>query len=174
MVHFFIVLLIAVSLSMDTFSLSLAYGTFGLKKTKIFLISSIVGIFHFFMPLLGNFVGNKLIESIPINADFFVAIIFILIAFEMFKQENSVINLDNLIAFIIFGFTVSIDSFTVGIGLSKITDTLLFSYVIFAIISFIFTFLGLLLGNVLNDKFGRGATILGCSILVVLAIIYLF
>lgn len=174
MVRFFVVLLVAISLSMDTFSLSLAYGTLGLNKSKIFLLSIIVGIFHFIMPFLGNIVGLNLIQKLPINSDFIVGIIFILIAFEMFKQENTTLVLDKLITFVIFGFTVSIDSFTVGIGLSKITNNLIVSYFIFAITSFIFTFVGLFFGKFLNSKFGKRATIFGSVILLILGLIYIF
>ena len=75
---------------------------------------------------------------------------------------------------IIFGFTVSIDSFTVGIGLSKITNNLIVSYFIFAITSFFFTFIGLYFGKALNLKFGKHATIFGSVILLVLSLIYIF
>ena len=53
-----LVFLMAVSLSMDAFSLALVYGTLGMsKKYKIFL-SIIVGMYHFVMPLLGMFLGE--------------------------------------------------------------------------------------------------------------------
>jgi len=174
MVHFFIVFLIAISLSMDTFSLSIAYGTLGLKKKKIFLLSSIVGVFHFFMPFLGNIIGVNLITKLPMDSDIIVGIIFILIALEMFNQENTVLSLEKLMAFIIFGFTVSLDSFTVGIGLSKITNNYFLAYFLFALTSFIFTFIGLCFGRLLSSKFGQRASILGSIILIILSIIYIF
>ena len=46
------ILLLAVSLSMDAFSLSLAYGTYGFRRIDEILLGVIVGIFHFFMPLV--------------------------------------------------------------------------------------------------------------------------
>lgn len=173
MVHFFVVFLVAVSLSMDTFSLSLAYGTLGLSKTKIFWLSGVVGVFHFVMPFLGNTIGINLIEKLPIESNLIVGIIFILIAFEMFKQENSILALDSMFSFIVFGFTVSIDSFTVGIGLSKITSNLVTAYFLFAITSFVFTFIGLYFGKVLNSKFGKQATLFGSFILFILALFYI-
>ena len=54
---------IAVSLSMDAFSLSLAYGTLNLEKKDINNLSLIVGIYHFFMPLLGLFIGNIVLKK---------------------------------------------------------------------------------------------------------------
>ena len=53
-----IIFLIAVSLSMDAFSLSLAYGTLNVDKSKRILLSIIVGAYHFFMPILGMNVGK--------------------------------------------------------------------------------------------------------------------
>ena len=60
-----IVILVAISLSMDAFSLSLAYGTLDLEKKSINLLSLIVGSYHFIMPLLGMWFGNKLITILP-------------------------------------------------------------------------------------------------------------
>ena len=54
----YIIFVIAVSLSMDAFSLSLAYGTLNLKKKYIKQLSLIVGIYHFFMPLIGLLIGK--------------------------------------------------------------------------------------------------------------------
>ena len=58
------VIVIAVSLSMDAFSLSLAYGTLNLEKSQIRLLSLIVGLYHFFMPLLGMWVGTKILNFV--------------------------------------------------------------------------------------------------------------
>ena len=55
----FVIMIIAVSLSMDAFSLSLAYGTVNLDKKSRLKLSIIVGLYHFFMPLLGNLIGAK-------------------------------------------------------------------------------------------------------------------
>ena len=53
-----LVILMAISLSMDAFSLSLVYGTFGIDKKNKILLSLIVGCFHFVMPLFGMFIGD--------------------------------------------------------------------------------------------------------------------
>ena len=62
-----IVILVAISLSMDAFSLSLAYGTLDLERKNINLLSLIVGAYHFIMPLLGMWFANKLIIKPIIN-----------------------------------------------------------------------------------------------------------
>ena len=173
---FFTTLLIAVSLSMDAFSLSLAYGMQQMTKKDKILLSVIVGIYHFFMPLIGLNIGGAILKYIIIDISILVCIIFSLIGLEMIvssiKEKEDKI-LISLIGFLIFGFSVSIDSFTMGIGLNMINNNYLEVTSIFAIVSATFTYLGLLLGNKLNLKYGKYSTILGGSLLIILGIYYL-
>ena len=41
-------IIVGISLSMDAFSLSLAYGTVGLSKKQEIILSIVVGIYHFY------------------------------------------------------------------------------------------------------------------------------
>lgn len=174
MLDFLTLFLIAVSLSMDTFSLSTIYGTIGLEKRKIYLLSLIVGIFHFFMPLFGNLIGNFLLSKLTIQPNIVVGIIFILIAIQMFIQKEDVVDLKNFWMLLLFAFTVSIDSFSVGIGISMITKNSIVAYLIFFVTSMIFTFFGLRFGKYLSAKFGNKATKIGAIILITLGIFYIF
>lgn len=171
-----IVLLIAVSLSMDAFSLSLAYGTLNIEKEKRILISIVVGIYHFIMPLLGMLVGYKIINLLPIkpeNAVFFIlSIIGIQMIIETFKEERS-ISILKFSEILLFGFAVSLDSFSVGIGLNTIYENPLISAIVFSITSLIFTYLGLFFGKKINESIGKISTLLGGIGLIVIGFIYL-
>lgn len=173
MLDFLTIFLIAISLSMDTFSLSIIYGTTGLENKKIYLLSFIVGIFHFFMPLFGNIIGSFILDKLPISASIVVGIIFILIALQMISQKEDMVNLKNIWMLLLFGLTVSLDSFSVGIGISLITKQYLISYLTFFVVSMFFTFIGLKFGKYLSEKFGNRATIIGATILAILGITYL-
>ena len=105
MFNLFTLFLVAIGLSMDTFSLSIVYGTIGLTKKKIWLLSIIVGLFHFVMPFLGNLIGSIVLSKLPFNPAIVVGIIFILIALEMFVGDDEVMPLDKIGAFLIFGFS---------------------------------------------------------------------
>lgn len=170
------IIIIAVSLSMDAFSLSLIYGTQGIKKNHKIILSIIVGIYHFIMPLLGETLGNIITSKIIINTSILVGVILSLIALEMiissFKEENKTFLL-TIPSYLMFGLSVSIDSFTTGIGLSLITNKYILSSLIFAITSLIFTYLGLNLGNILNQKYGKLSTRFGAILLFILGIIYI-
>ena len=173
----FTCILIGISLSMDAFSLALLYGTYGLAKNEEITLSIIVGLFHFFMPLIGLFFGNMIFHYFVVDANFVVGIIFGLIGFEMFIssfREEEVKILIGFVPFLLFGLSVSIDSLTTGIGLSSISDNYLMVSSIFMFFSALFTYLGLKLGGFLSDKFGRIATMFGGSLMIFLAFFYIF
>lgn len=170
-------ILVGISLSMDTFSVSLAYGTLNIKLKKILIISLIVGIYHFFMPLIGLYLGHFILDFIKINPKYIIILVFTFIGLEMIFNHESYDNSSsilNIFGVLLFGFTVSIDSFSTGIGLNIINRNYLQASIIFMFVSFLFTYLGLKLGTILSTKYGKYATILGGIILILLAVYYYF
>ena len=168
---------LAVSLSMDAFSLSLAYGTLGLSKKETLELSFIVGIYHFFMPIIGMFLGKIILGFIHIKPDIVVFIVLLFIgiqmAIESFKEEEKIEVMSKL-ELLLFGLAVSIDSFSVGIGLNTVTNNYILSSTVFSVSAFIFTYLGLVLGKKISEIIGKIATLLGGSTLIIIAFIYLF
>lgn len=174
---FFTTLIIGISLSMDAFSLALIYGTQSISKRNKIILSIIVGIYHFVMPLLGVFLGNIILKYLVINLSIVVSIIFLFIGIEMIIssiKDDSHDFVVSIFGFLIFGLSVSIDSFTTGIGLNVINNNYLEVSSIFCIVSGSFTYLGLILGNKLGSIFGKLSTIIGGVILIILGIIYFF
>ena len=108
-----IIFITAVGLSMDAFSLSLIYGTLNMSKSKNQTMSIMVGLFHFFMPIMGYFLGTIILKYLPINPDTLVGIIFIALSIEMIisiTKEEQVKILTSFLSICCFAFTVSIDS----------------------------------------------------------------
>lgn len=171
------VVIIAIGLSMDAFSLAILYGTLNFNMKKIMFLSSSVGMFHFFMPLIGNTVGQLIMSFVSIKSNEIVGIIFLFLSIEMlislFREENAV-DLKEFWSIILFAFTVSIDSFSVGIGLSVIYSNRFLAVLVFSVISFLFTFLGLLLGRFLSQKLGKASILIGSIVLLCLSFNYLF
>ena len=162
---------------MDAFSLALIYGTEGIKSKDKKLLSAIVGAYHFLMPLIGVAIGHFITSKIIINTNIVVGVILSLIAIEMivssFKQEEKKFLL-TIPGYLLFGLSVSIDSLTTGIGLSMITKKYIISAIVFALTSSSFTYLGLNIGNKLNQKYGQLSTVIGGITLLLLGIIYIF
>ncbi len=170
-----LVFLMAISLSMDAFSLALAYGTLGMnKKYKIFL-SIIVGFYHFVMPLIGMFLGEVILSLFKFNYDILVALILGFIGIQMivdsFKGNDDVYEL-KLADLFLFGLAVSIDSLTLGITLPNLGVNKILSPLIFALVSSLFTFVGLSIGNKIEKILGKTATIIGGVILTLIGILF--
>lgn len=177
--HALIIIIIAISLSMDAFSLSLAYGTLNISKKDIRLLSFIVGMYHFFMPLLGMFVGSIILSLLPISPNIIVFIVLLFIGIEMIgesrnthtREDMQVMNIRDLF---LFAFAVSLDSFSVGIGLKSISQHFILSAMTFSCTSLFFTYIGLLLGKKINNKLGSISTLIGGMILIIIGVIALF
>lgn len=172
-----LIFIIAVSLSMDAFSLSLAYGTTNLTNKERKTLSFIVGVYHFFMPILGMFFGKFILSFIHIGEDLIALLIFTVIGINMIvesikgKDEIKKLKLKEMI---LFGFGVSIDSFSVGIGINSINNNYILCSLIFSIVSCIFTYIGLSLGNKLNMLVGKISTIIGGISLIIFGLVYFF
>ena len=171
--YFFINFLTAVALSLDAFSLSIIYGTVIKEKKTIYLLSIIVGIFHFFMPLLGYFLSNLFIVIIISKINILSFAVFLILGLEMLLSKDSnknIINLSSLFSLMIFAFTVSIDSFSIGIAL--VNNSILIPIILFSITSCTFTYIGLNIGEKLSQI--KGINKIGGILLIVLSIYYLF
>ena len=170
------VIMIAVSLSMDAFSLSLAYGTLNLEKKMIQLLSIIVGMYHFFMPLIGMWIGDKLLEFLPIQPNMVVFLVLLIIGIEMIIEsfkETRAVHFMKFSELLLFGLAVSLDSFSVGLGLRAIYNKPIICSIVFSIASFLFTYTGLYLGKKINDMIGCISTRIGGISLIIIGFFYL-
>lgn len=172
-----IILMIAVSLSMDAFSLSLAYGTLNLAKKDMNILSFTVGLYHFVMPIFGILLGTVILKLLPIDPKWIVFVVLFFIGCQMvmesFKEQEPVKKMTK-IEILLFGLAVSIDSFSVGIGLKTMTSHYVFCALLFSLSSFCFTFLGLHLGKRVHQKIGKISTTIGGIVLIALGVLYLF
>lgn len=170
-----LVLFLAISLSMDAFSLSLAYGTIINNKRDIFLLAFTVGIFHFFMPLFGMILGSKIFSLLSIASDYLVCAILVIVGIQMIIESFKCENIKSLkgLEILLFALAVSIDSFSVGLTLQSIYNNYIVSCILFSFTSFLFTLIGLLLGNKIKKSIGFLSTIIGGFFLIVIGICFL-
>lgn len=163
-------------MSIDAFSVSTVIGMYDLSIKKTLKASITVGIFHFVMPLLAVILSNEITKFLSIPTDLILGIILLLISLQMFieyiKPSNKEISL-NKFGLFLFAFGVSLDSFSVGLGLKAITDNLLLSSTVFSVVSFSFTFLGLTIGKYINKVLKKYSYLIGTIILFVIGIVFL-
>lgn len=172
----FSIVIIAIALSMDTFSLSLSIGMFNVDNKKALSLSFIVGIMHFLMPFLGMILGEALVQIFEVKCDILLGFILIFIAIQIvidiFKNDTESFNL-SIIGMFLFAFGVSLDSFSVGIGLKAITSNIYLAMSVFAGVSFLFTYGGTIIGKYANKFLGIYANVIGAIILFILGFIHL-
>ena len=165
------IIILGFALGMDALSLSISISLIkNMSIYKILIYAVVVGLYHFFMPILGYLLKLQ-IESlliIPPKILFIIVLIFILIG-VIIDKDNKIT--DKLLNPFIFGFSVSIDSFTVGITLEK--SIMIISSLIFFLISSCMTFLGLLLGFKIRNKYQSKCKIITICILALFLVIKL-
>ncbi|MFD3446692.1 manganese efflux pump MntP family protein [Microbacteriaceae bacterium 4G12] len=170
--------LMAFALGLDAFSVSLGMGMIQLRLRQVFYIGMTIGIFHIMMPLLGIIIGRFLTEKLGSLATLLGGILLIGLGFHivystLFGEKESRIAPVGL-GLILFAFSVSIDSFSVGLSLGIYGARTLATIVIFGAVSTFLTWLGLLLGRHAKRMFGVYGEVLGGAILIAFGIKLLF
>ena len=170
LIYFFI----GIGLSLDAFSLSLALGTNNISKNKKIVLIITIGLCHLFMPLLGSAFGQFISTKIITNTNIISSIIFFYLSFELkpntTKKKYSHLN---LITIFLIALIVSIDSLSVGLVLGLNKENVLIASIIFMITSSIFTYLGIIIGQKIQEKYHILAIYLGKLLLLLIAIKYL-
>lgn len=149
---------------MDAFALSISYGIKKISIKNIVVTSLSVGLFHFFMPLIGNYIGLSLFEYTIFKPKYILFLVFLLLSIDMFmnffEKEEKIRKL-NLLGTLFFAFSVSFDSLSVGLGIRYLYDNILVCVSTFCIISAFFTCFGFYLGKKLSNTVGRCSFLLG-------------
>lgn len=161
---------------MDAFTLAFSYGIKKVDNKSLIITSIVTGIFHFIMPLMGNIIGIPLFEYTLIKPRYILFLVFLIISIDMFINffnENPKLRNLNILGIILFAFSVSFDSFSVGLGINYICSNVVLSVSIFCFVSMFFTFLGFMLGKVLSQKIGKYAFLFGSLVLFIYSLVLL-
>lgn len=167
------IFLIGIALSMDAFSIALSIGTTHLSKNRFILIPIVVSIMHFVMPLIGLFLGNQILSVININPKIIMTIILLYLAFLMYKDRNNdkVTKINSLLSIFLYALSVSLDSFSVGIGLKALTDKIIIPPIIFSLCAGTITYMGLILGKYSQKVWKEKASLIGIILLISISIV---
>ena len=158
---------------MDAFALAVSYGIKKISIKKIVITSICVGTFHFFMPLIGNEVGIFLFKYTFLKPKFIIFLVFMLLSVDMlisfFNGDGNIKEL-NIIGILFFSLSVSLDSFSVGLGLNYLYSNVLFSCSCFSLISTLMTMIGFKIGKYINDRVGKYSFLVGSLVIFLYAI----
>ncbi|WP_067728508.1 manganese efflux pump MntP [Oceanobacillus damuensis] len=167
--EFISILFLAIALGMDAFSVSLGLGMLKLRLKRIALIGMTVGIFHIAMPLAGILIGTAISSQIG-NLTSLVggALLFVLGAqmfFSAFNHEVKSRVSPVGAGLLLIAFSVSIDSFTVGLSLGISGVKTFLVLMMFGAVSCFLTCTAMLIGRKVQGYLGTYSELLGGSIL---------
>jgi len=167
-----LIIMIGISLSLDAFSLSISYGLMNIEHKKIIFQSIIVGLFHFFMPIIGKIFGKLIVSITNVDMKYLVVIIFSFIIISILKniKEKETKYHLNMVGMFFFGLAVSIDSFSIGISLNYISNSLLLGPIIFMCLSGFITYTGFRIGKYISDRVGYISKVISAILLMCICI----
>lgn len=170
-------LLIAIGLSMDAFSVSICKGL--TTKTFSWRMALVCGLwFGFFqalMPIIGYFLGAQFQEMIEAFDHWIAFGLLFLIGANMIReavwgkeeQQDSSLGFKTMF---LLAIATSIDALAVGVSFACIQVKLWSSVIIIGITTFLFSVLGVKIGNVFGSKYEKSAGIVGGIILILIGL----
>lgn len=186
------IILVAVVLGLDAFSLSMGMGLKGVTRSFELKFSSTVGVLHIIMPLIGLSLGLAAGRLLGIWAGRVGALILAYIGLDLllkgYKQlrprtyqfsdrkaimasmEGEQQTASDWWSILVLAVSVSIDALTVGFGLGTLRVPILLTVVIMGVTAAAMTMAGFWGGRIFSRLAGSYAQIAGGLILLALAV----
>lgn len=163
------VLLMALALGMDSFSLSIGLGCQGLKAGRAWLLTSLVGLFHILFPLLGLWLGQQVGMYLGNWAIYLGASILIVLGLKMILEARTQggASCQEFTGWqiVLLPMVVSLDALTVGFSLGAFGVHFLGLVVVFGLVAAFMTRLGVFLGDRLGMFFHKTGYLAGAILM---------
>lgn len=165
------ILLMALALGADAFSMCLGVGMAGVRKLQIVIISITVFAFHILMPLTGWYIGSLAGSLAGRAAAIAGALLLIYLGARMIwgalkrHSEGPKVAVMNTWGLLVLAASVSMDALSVGFTLGTQKVNLLLVAGTFGVVAGIMTFCGLWLGRLMGRWVGEKAQLVGGIIL---------
>lgn len=180
------VLLVAVALGTDAFSLAVGIGISGIRRKQIYLVSAVVSVFHVVMPLTGVTLGTLLGKAVGDLAGAIGAVVLVAIGLHMVwdsiregppvpvarKALATVLPASQVQVFsgfwglMLLAGSVSLDALTVGFSLGALRANLPLTVLTMGTVAGLMTAGGFFLGRRMGKWFGEKAQMVGGMILI--------
>jgi manganese efflux pump family protein len=167
------IVLIAVGLSMDAFAVSISSGiTLGTINWRAALrVASFFGFFQAFMPCVGWLAGFKLSEYLRAVDHWVVFGLLVWIGGKMLyeaytESDEKAVDAEKLIILLGLALATSIDALAVGFSLVFLQVDLIIPVLVIGLVTFVLSYLGVLLGCCLGSRVSQKIEILGGLILI--------
>ncbi|PKR77735.1 hypothetical protein CEY16_07330 [Halalkalibacillus sediminis] len=166
-------ILLALAVGMDAFSVSLSIGFMKKNMRPLVLFIALVGAFHVLMPFLGMTIGHMLSHKLGVIAQIVGGWMLIIIGAQMIVAtvlEKNMLDQVRLAGLILIAFTVSLDSFSVGLSIGMFGVNQFAIIMMFGIVSMILAGAGIYLAKKGRFLFGKYSEAFGGAVLLVLGL----
>lgn len=172
------ILMMAVALGMDAFSLGIGIGMKGIRLLDILKLSLLIALLHILMPLTGMFMGNYVGTLLGNVAALIGGVLLVLLGLHMMYSsfrglQGPSYDYRSSWGMLVFALSVSADSLSVGVSLGLFASDLILTVLTFGIFGGIMSILGLLLGRRASKWMGDYGEALGGIILFTFGILFL-
>lgn len=172
------IILIAIALGIDAFSVALAAGANLRKPTlpQLFRMSFSFGFFQFFMPVIGWYVGGEVARYIDAYDHWVVLIIMLILGgkmiFDSRKKESEEINSDITggMKLFVLSIATSIDALSIGFGFSIMKMEILFPSIVIGVVAAAMTYIGMKIGEKTSNVLAGKAELFGGIVLVLIGL----
>lgn len=183
------IILVAIVLGLDAFSLSMGMGVKGVSRSYEAKFSATVGVFHIIMPLIGLEAGLALGKLLGVWAGRVGALVLLYIALDFITKGYRDIKPRSVkfsegrklfqgiktprsgwVGIILLGLSVSMDALTVGFSLGTFKMPLFLTVMIMGLTAGVMTALGFTGGRLFGRLLGSYAQITGGVVLLLLAV----
>ncbi|GIP21813.1 manganese efflux pump [Paenibacillus sp. J22TS3] len=173
------IVMMAVALGMDAFSLGIGIGMRGVRLREVLRISSVIALFHILMPLLGIFTGEYLGMLLGQVASYVSGGLLVLLGLHMIISSirgggTEVVNIRSFLGMLLFAMSVSVDSFSVGVSLGLFHSDLVITVLAFGFFGGVMSVLGLLLGRRVSHSLGDYGEAAGGAVLLAFGLMFIF
>lgn len=175
---FFELFLLAIGLSMDAFAVSICEGL-SMKKLDLKragILALFFGGFQAGMPLIGYFLGKNFQKYIT-SIDHWIALILLaIIGINMIREalsseeEGKEDKKFNLKYVLMLAIATSIDALAVGITFAFLHVKIIAAVTLIGITTFVFSLVGVKIGNVFGTKYKSKAELFGGTILIIIGL----
>ncbi|MFC1746457.1 manganese efflux pump MntP family protein [Candidatus Riflebacteria bacterium] len=172
---FLLVLGIAFALGCDAFSVGLAIGTKNPDLKARFRLWFHFGLFQFFMPIIGWYLGQTLVQYIQKYDHWIAFFLMFFIASNMLKEsfeeekEKDKSEPTRGWSLVMLSLATSMDALGVGFGMGITDQALIMPAICIGIVAGIMTYVGIKLGQILSIRFGKQVERCGAIILYIIA-----
>ena len=167
------IFLIALSMAMDAFAVSLGSGVkIGPGPRPLFRIAFHFGLFQAVMPVVGWLFGNS-IEPYVKDYDHWVAFgLLVFVGLRMIRsgiskdEEETLKDPSRGMTMVMLSIAVSIDALAIGLSLSLLGITIWTPALVIGLVTGALSLIGLRVGNGFGQRYGKPVEVLGGLVLI--------